>query len=79
MSPGASGQECSGQRWEPARWEQQGGQRDWRGRGWGRGGTEAGEVMAEGERVQVIEKLLEVQALEWPGLLNVLERPPGYV
>ena len=34
--------------------------------------------MAEGERVQVIEKLLEVQALEWPGLLNVLERPPVY-
>ena len=79
MSPGASGEECSGQRWEPARWEQQGGQCDWRGRGRGRGRTEAGEVMAEGECVQIIEKLLEVQALEWPGLLDVLERSPGYV
>lgn len=29
--------------------------------------------------MQITEKLLEVQALEWPGLPNVLERPPGYI
>lgn len=36
-------------------------------------------MVAEGECVQIIEKPLEVQALEWPDLPNVLESPASCV